>query len=438
MKTLPFISALMISASPAIAAPYCEALLDADQLEKRYQRLAPIFNDDQTGWIFTSDQLDTDYDMSSEAMMLMTSIVEAINAHDTSLAILTAPPRPVIAGQTVVDTTMGEAGAFDVANAQVSFAKMITQLREAGAIVPNLQDVALAAEEAAPYYFRRDTHWTTTGAAQSAVALAVELGHAAPFVPADLDVLDAFEERGSLSDIVEASCDLRDKAEVIPVYDYSFASAGIGLLDDSDADRVQAVLLGTSFSNRYRRDQYQVADALAAALDADVDNRSISGGGLIGPIEEYVLSGDLGNDDNDLIIWEFPYTEGLNTSALRQLLGALLAPRALAIDTRSVDLEDDKASFDLSLDAQAANLLHIQLDTDAAKEIKVDLTFADGTKKTIKLRRKSSMQEVAQHVDWYAHIGGFKYGSVTSITLRIDPSADVTAAQIALLGSAVN
>ncbi|WP_412550274.1 alginate O-acetyltransferase AlgX-related protein [Shimia sp. MIT910701] len=43
-------------------------------------------------------------------------------------------------------------------------------------------------------------------------------------------------------------------------------------------------LLGSSFSNRYKRDHYRVADALARAFDADVENFSVSGGGPIGAI----------------------------------------------------------------------------------------------------------------------------------------------------------
>ncbi|MEL6571353.1 MAG: hypothetical protein AAFQ64_06835 [Pseudomonadota bacterium] len=440
MKLSMTIGALCVATAPAFAAPYCDALLHKEQLEKRYQRLAPIENSANTGWIFTADQMDVDYEMSSEVTMLMTGIIEAIEAQNTQLTILTAPPRPIVAGQEIVDLTYGRKGAFDVATAAASFDTLVAQLRDAGATVPNLLTAAQAAEDSAPYYFQRDTHWTSTGAALSALALAEEMDVANSFAISQLAVLDTYEERGSLSDIVDATCGMRDAAEMMPVYDYtSVADAnGLGLLDDTSSTRTQVALLGTSFSNRYRRDQYQAADALAAALNADIENLSVSGGGLIGPMEEYVLSGALYAGSRDMVIWEFPYTESLNTSPLRQLLGALKAQGAAEMDSFETAMSDGSATFDLQSRAVGADLLHIQLDTDQAREVRLALTFADGTSKTVKLRRKSSMQEVAQHADWYAYVGGYKYGDVVAVEMKTDSQANAGFARLSVMGSATN
>jgi hypothetical protein len=436
MKHLLTLGLTLAFAAPIAAAPYCPQLLDEAQLESRYKRLAPIFSDQQTGWIFTSDQMNVDYTMTSEEEMLMAQIAQQIAAHDTKLAIMVAPPRPIIAGQAIVDETLGGAGEFDVAAAQASFAALIEQLRATGAIVPNLMDVALAHEGNAPYYFQRDTHWTSTGAAVSAIAMAEEAGISVSYAAADIAQLDIFEERGSLSNIVEATCGSRDAVEAMDVLDYSSVQAdtGLGLLDDTDA-QASVTLLGTSFSNRYQRDEYQVADALAASFGTSIENLSVSGGGMIGPIEEFALSGGLQTGTQDMIIWEFPYTEGVTTSALRQLLGALQANAGTTIADHALTVVDNEVQVELASSEQGADVLHVVLDTVEAQQIYVDLTFPDGKVKTIKMRRKESMQQFGQHADWFAHIGDYSYGDAVSVSLRIDAKANATTANLTFMAA---
>ena len=139
-----------------------------------------------------------------------------------------------------------------------------------------------------------------------------------------------------------------------------------------------------------------------------------------------------------MVIWEFPYTETLNTSALRQLLGALKAQGAAERAAFESAISGDSATFDLQSSAIGADLLHIQLDTDQAREVRLKLTFAEGTSKTVKLRRKSSMQEVAQHADWYAYVGGYKYGDVVAVEMKTDSQANAGYARLSVMGSATN
>ena len=412
--------ATALLASQAPAQPYCPELLNASALEKKYQRLAPIFSSKDTGWIFTSDQLDENYGLKQEAKALLTKIVAEFTAAGVPMAIMIAPPRPVVAGQQVVDATLGEDGAFSVDDAATSFAKMLDDVRATGAVVPNLLEVATRNPDA--FYFQRDTHWTNTGAALSANALsaALELG-----TQVEMDMLATVEmkdERGSLSDIVDAVCGTRDAGEASPVFDYASLSGG-DLLGDATATGKKVALLGTSFSDRYKRDQYQVADALTQALSADVENFSVSGGGLIGPIEAYVLSGALNRKDHDLVVWEFPYTESLNsTSALRQLLGALRMSRGSDSTVRPLTLNSKaQARIDLTLDEQRDLILFENL-PNSVKAIAVDVRFSDDRKKTIKLRRKASVIARYKVKDWAVALGHLGAKPMSSITLRFEKS----------------
>ena len=153
--------------SAATAAPYCADMLDTDNLEKRYHYQAPIYNDDQTGWIIGSNQLDINHRINVQTFVLMGQIVSELNQLGTELAIMIAPPRPVVAGQDVVDATTGEPGLHDIRKQQMNYWHMVNQLRASGASVADLQQVALSDSRIRnSYYFQPryplDQYWCRT------------------------------------------------------------------------------------------------------------------------------------------------------------------------------------------------------------------------------------------------------------------------------------
>ncbi|WP_166415626.1 alginate O-acetyltransferase AlgX-related protein [Cochlodiniinecator piscidefendens] len=424
------IVATALVASPAASTPYCDALMHESQLERRYQRLAPIFSHTGAGWIFTSDQLDEDFQMKAEADALMEDVIGEFARRDIPLAILVAPPRAVVAGQDIVDLTLGSIGQYNVDDARQSFSDFLTQLRQGGAVVPDLMAVATA-ESPTPFYFQRDSHWTNTGAARSALALANALGMQATFDLVDIASSEMFQERGSLSDIVDATCGYRAVSEATPQFNYTV------LTEQSDSNLLGstrntqfALLFGTSFSDRYRRDQYQVADAFSSALGIELINESVSGGGLIGPLEAFALSGGFEVERPDLVIWEFPYTEVPQASALRQLLGAMRANDSALLSQHRLDVIEDSLTLFLDSSVSNSNLLHVRLNTPEARWLKIDLYFPDGQKHTIQLRRKNSMAARGQFEDWWVDIHDVDDGMPEKIRFRFDTSVDVSNVEI--------
>ena len=392
-------------AQTAAANPFCAQMLTADGLEKKYQRIAPIYNSTETGWFFGSDQFDAAYALGDEQQDLVAQIVTELASQGTELAMVVAPPRPVIAGQATVDATTGTPGLYDVAAQATSFQTMIAQLGEAGVIAPDLLALATSNEAIrSTYYFARDTHWTTVGAAQSALALAAAFDpEAVPlFETENLPSAETFGERGSLADIARATCDADPAKEPTPVYDYTalMPSAG-GLLDVTE---VEAVLVGTSFSDRYKRDQYQAADAMSAALGMSVVNRSVSGGGMIGPFESYVLTGALADEAPRLLIWEFPATYDLKATQLRQVLGSLRAA-GKPVQSETLALDGQKVTLPLAL---GDDLIGIAPGTGGLFKINMKLRQADGTVTKLRLDRKRRMAEIAELETWWIDLSGLE------------------------------
>ncbi|MGR3634755.1 MAG: alginate O-acetyltransferase AlgX-related protein [Shimia sp.] len=390
---IPLIACLVLG-SAAQSAPYCADLLNREALPKKYARVAPIYSDQTSGWIFTQDQLKNRYEMKASSLKLVQAIVDEFAARNVPLAIVVAPPRPVIAGQDSLDAAMGQ-HLYSVADARSSFDKMITQLASTGAIVPNLLDVALADPDVRDsYYFRRDTHWTAVGSAVSATALANTVNTQVPDLFAndgdqdfrELEASGAIQEEGSLAEVVHKACGTALPPETSETFDLSRSG---DLLEDPSDDPAIA-LLGSSFSNRYKRDHYRVADALALAFDADVENFSVSGGGPIGAIEAYVMSGALDRKDHDLVVWELPYTESFNSqSFLRQLLGALSESRT-AIKAAYLQ-KKPQATLVKFAEGVATSGIEIEAEDIAKQSFTLEVRFDNGSTAKVYLGRRNSV-----------------------------------------------
>ncbi len=418
---IPLIASLVLG-SAAQSAPYCENLLNREALPKKYAKIAPIYSDQASGWIFTQDQLKDRYEMKSSSLKLVQAIVDEFAARDMPLAIVVAPPRPVIAGQDNLDAAMGQY-LYSVADARSSFDKLIEQLASTGAIVPNLSDVALADPDIRDrFYFRRDTHWTAVGSAVSATELAHTVNTQAPDLFAtdgdvafrDLEASGAIQEEGSLAEVVHKACGTALPPETSETFDLSRSGDLLGAASNGPA----IALLGSSFSNRYKRDHYRVADALARAFDADVENFSVSGGGPIGAIEAYVMSGALDRKDHDLVVWELPYTESFNSqSFLRQLLGALSESRA---PNKAAELQTQSQATLVKLaEGVATSGLEIEAEDIAKQSFNLEVRFDNGSTAKVYLGRRNSVPVDMRASSLRSSLS--HYGNRTPVEILISP-----------------
>ncbi len=425
---IPLCTAALIAATSAPAAPLCDAFASAETMPSKYRKLAPVLSDGPADWIITADQMKTDYAPDAEAAALLAHIAAAFEARGTRLAIVMAPPRPVVAGQDKLDALAGGDAGYDVAAVTASFGQMIDTVRSAGIIAPDLAKVATGdAALRASYYYPHDTHWTPQGAAFSAVALAQEVLAAGlpAFAGSTLTLPDpagpeAHAEKGSLAQMARAVCgaEIAKVTHQIPV----FAKGDLGLLDDTGA-RPRILLAGSSFSNRYQNDAYRVAEAISGALGADVVNHSVSGGGAIGALEGVIASGLLDAEAPfDLVVWELPYTQGLRSvGMLRQLLGALEFSRDRAVHAAAQ--ADGSGKVKVALKGADARLLAFEAPSAQLTRMKVDLRFVDGSKTTLSLARSAHVPAGLRSDWWAVSLAGIAPGTLSSATFRYDADA---------------
>ncbi len=420
-RFFPLVTSLLVG-SAVQSAPYCEQLLKSEDLPKKYAKVAPVYSDVSSGWIFTRDQLKDRYDMKASSRHLVQAIVDEFAKRDVPLAIVVAPPRPIIAGQDTLDAAMGER-LYSVADAQLSFDKLVEGLSGTGAIVPNLSNAAVADPNIREnFYFQRDTHWTTTGAAVSAFVLAKNVNDRRPDLFHDdgkvefgaLTSSGEIQEKGSLADLVRKTCGTALPPETAEVFDLSRN----GSLLEISTDEPTIALLGSSFSNRYKRDHYRFADALALAFDAEVENFSISGGGPIGAIEAYVLSGALDRKDHALVVWELPYTESFNSqSFLRQLLGTL---RKSSSPSKMTEVER-KGEKTLVRLANGAGIEGVEIRSEelSLQSFNLEVRFDNGSTSKVYLGRRKSVP-VDMRTDTLAS-SFLHFGNATPVEILVTP-----------------
>lgn len=412
MKTLLTSIVFAVSLTlPAVAEPFCKALETVEELPKKYQKRGPFYSDAASGWIIGADQLKGNFEITHEVVQLWKLIAAEFEARGAQLVVLAAPPRPLfVPGDALHAMGLGE--TFNRDDMAGAFGRYISALNEAGIVAPDLSELSLG-DAASDFYFKRDTHWTPQGAALSAAHLKAAMGGTTPAETlADIAVTGTYVEKGSLSTVAEQACATRPSSETVPSPDFTKQGTAALLLSDAD-DGPRIALIGTSFSDRYQRDAYQVADALAHALDGSVENHAMTGGGLVGSMSAFIQSGALRNGAFQTVVWEAPYTAPLTqVSGLRQLLGELYAlektqRRAL----QKVTVSDDWISVSQAFDTNEHVGVEINTPDHSTGTLAVELIAQSGKKTRIKLIKSNRISSAHQSENWrfsFAELGVVK------------------------------
>ena len=415
--------------TPAQAKPYCAALISPDSLPKKYAKRGPFHSDQASGWIIGQDQLKPKFDVTDETRLLWGEIRDAFAGYGVTLSVLAAPPRPLfVPAQDLA--AMGLNPDQIHRDLATPFAAYIAGLNDLGLKAPDLSQLA----DDPAFYFKRDTHWTPQGAARAATLLAQTLtGQKEAALMSDIRFDEAYEEKGSLSAVVEKSCGARPAKERVIAATYTQAGQASDLLSDAPAATI--ALVGTSFSDRYQRDAYQVADALSHALGEGVDNYSLTGGGLVGAMLSFVESGGLSNGQYTHVIWESPYTAPLtDVHGLRQVLGALHRasdPKAKPMGKAAVS--DKWTTLKKGFDARQHGALLVNLPGQTTGKMVVELISDNGTKQRVKLIKSDRIPADRRSDHWTVALAGLGDPNIARIKLRLVGEKTAKNAQVSLM-----
>ncbi len=398
----------------AWAAPYCADLMAVDTLPKSYQKRGPFYFDTQSSWIVGADQLDQDFALGAEATFLLREIAKAFERAGTQLVVLSAPPRPLFAPAEVLAAS-GAPATYAPQDAAAAFGAYIAALNTAGIPAPDLSQFA-EMERAGDFYFQRDTHWTPFGAYLSARQLAETLAVSMPSAP---PFTGSLTEKGSLSAVVEKTCGTRPAPETVAAPIYTKTGALLGA-----SDKGQVALVGTSFSDRYKRDAYQVADALSYVLDKDVVNVSLTGGGLTGAMVAFLSDSALDLSVFDYVVWETPYTAPLtNAAALRQVLGHLQEQASsTSSELATFDIGAKWENLRIGFDASEFATLSLTLPGVQVGQVSIELISKAGDKQRYKLTKSARVPAKHRDDTWVLALTGLPEPNIERLKIKVsDP-----------------
>lgn len=278
-------------------------------------------------WLFRSEvDLTNDFGIPAAAQPEFARLMQAFAKHGTQVAVAVQPTRGLMHRAQLLP---GQAHGFDYQKASGSLRRFLQQMRDAGAIVPDI--MTLVENPPKDFFFRRDHHWTPVGA-ESTARLTAEAIRQSP-VYAQLprkgyvteQTLTLYKD-GTLNLGLAAICGNHFGYQFVPGYQTVPESNDAALLFEEQPDP-EVVLVGTS-NSAAREDetkQFNFDGFLKQYLSTDLINYALPGAGQDGSLLEYLQSSNYSPDKAPkLIIWELPANYRLDGElTYRQLIPAV-------------------------------------------------------------------------------------------------------------------
>ena len=384
----------------------CPAMQDPNSYLEGNMKLINQLTPGTDRWLFRSDvDLTNNFGMPANMQPEFARLVRAFSAQGTHLAMVVQPTRGLMHRDKVrPDFTQG----FDYLLASANLRAFLQQLRDAGAIVPDVMQL-VENPPADEYFFRRDHHWTSAGALATARLVADHLlqhpVHAQ--LPRKTYRTEAgmtqFKD-GTMNLALSSLCGNHYGFQYVPGYrtvpEINDASA---LFDEEPVPEV--ILLGTS--NSAARDeenkQYNFDGFLKEYLSVDLLNFAMPGAGEYGAMVEYLNSDSYSVDEPPkLLLWELPANYQLADPLMyRQLIPAIegqcsaddtllsnrLERSALAVNER-VELLSNTGSARLDLTGHDG-YLDIRVSNGNLKHFYLIVYYDNGTRDKVWIRREA-------------------------------------------------
>lgn len=366
LPSLPDDGSQVVGLDSSLPEYFCSALEVPENYGEEFAPLRTLSYGSH-GVMFRSE---TDFDKQVRYAMTdvfdMYRLIQALNYRGTNLVIALIPPRGV-ALNAFLDPENSVHADFDVQKMAELFNRNLRLLQDAGAIAPDLLELATYSPgDESLYFYFDDPHWSAHGARSSAAAIGAlirEHPDYAQLSPQTIEVRSLGETQffGSYGDVIQNVCGIRpisrsyEYFDTVPVaqdgadallFDEP-ADAGQDLLLETHAD--YAVLVGTSFS--MADDAHQVAGVdpnfpglLEASIGALVDNQAATGGGFDTAFQAYVRSVRFRDEPPPFLIWEFlAYHEIRDQyffrTAIPAIYGECTEAEALAVGTVPLSIE---------------------------------------------------------------------------------------------------
>ncbi|MGO1501346.1 MAG: alginate O-acetyltransferase AlgX-related protein [Marinobacter sp.] len=306
----------------------CEGLADdieyAEGSMKSLKRIAP----GKDHWLFRSDvDLSNEFGIPSEFLADYRRLIQKFNEYGTEVVFIVQPTRGLMHRDKIrEDKRYG----FNYQSAYTNLQVLLSQLEDGGAHVPNILPLVESPPEQ-EYFFRRDHHWTPSGARETAMVAARKIKtlpayHAIANKEFVTEKASVISKDGTMNRGLREICGNNYGFQYVQGYQTVPAADGADALF-GDTEEVEILLVGTS-NSAARDDEYKnynFEGFLKDELQRDILNYALPGSGQDGSMLQYLLSEDYSPEaPPKLVIWELPASYRLDDQKIyRQLIPAI-------------------------------------------------------------------------------------------------------------------
>lgn len=364
--------------------------------------------------------------MEEAVMKQMADLSEALASNGTTLIYVAVPTKsqamPQFLPQLADDYT------FDSDTATLVYSDIIRRLNDHGVLAPDiLTALATAPSDTLPF-FKADFHWTSNGARLAAKAIG-DVMKAQPFY-ADLPVsqyqtteLAPTAAFSTMRRTLQALCiDELPRVEAV-VYQTEVsagADAGVSDIFAGGEDAVQAVLVGTSFSDSSLGN---FGGFLSEFSGIDVVNYAVTGGNQFGAMTSYLTSRDFADNPPRFLIWENPIYSNLAQFG-PEPIGELVAAAGKTCTEQLTVTPSDRNSLTADLTGVKIgknDVILADLGTSGPRKALFTLTTVSGVTRTASIQRTDRMLASGR---FFKPMASFWHSDLKTLTVSFDRPVD--------------
>ncbi len=415
-----FASALVLAASLAVPAGAGTSAFGCSNLETA-SALPSLEGKDGVFYRVMAD-LRMRHPMEDPVVDQMAALSEALASGGTTLIYVTVPTK----SQAMPDYLPAEAAdyAFDPETARLVYQDIIGRLSAKGVLAPDLLTALSAATPDEPAFFQADFHWTTAGARLAARAIAEMIVAQPAYEGLSLSEYRTVElERTAAFSTMRRTLQVLCTEELPRVEAVAHRTELIGAADEAVADifaggddAVQAVLVGTSFSDSPLGN---FAGFLTEFTGLDVVNYAVTGGNQFGGMTSYLTSRDFAENRPRFLIWENPIYNNLaqyGPDPMDELIAA--AGQTCTTPLPVTKTGDNSVTADLGdVSLGKSDVIFADLGTDGPREALFSLKSATGITRNATIQRSDRMLASGR---FYKPLGSLWHPDLTELTVTFD------------------
>lgn len=364
--------------------------------------------------------------MEEAVMKQMAELSEALASNGTTLIYVAVPTKsqamPQFLPQLADDYT------FDSDTATLVYSDIIRRLNAHGVLAPDILTALTAVPSDALPFFQADFHWTSNGARLAAKSIG-DVMKAQPFY-ADLPVsqyqtteLASTAAFSTMRRTLQALCiDELPRVEAV-VYQTEVsagADAGVSDIFAGGEDAVQAVLVGTSFSDSSLGN---FGGFLSEFSGIDVVNYAVTGGNQFGAMTSYLTSRDFAENPPRFLIWENPIYSNLAQFGPEPIDELVAAAGQTCTEQLAVTPSDDNSlTTDLTgVKIGKNDVILADLGTSGPREALFTLTTVSGVTRTALIQRTDRMLASGR---FFKPMASFWHSDLKTLTVSFDRPVD--------------